>query len=403
MCNNKSRFSEGKILKVNKKIILLQKDSLASRLLDLFRGMAAILVLLNHFRSLFFENYQNQLNPSLLQKGFYLITTLGHESVIVFFVLSGLFISSSVINSLNYNKWDWSNYLINRLTRLYVVLIPALVLGVMWDQIGINILKVTNLYNGNLNEAILTFSAIDRSSIFTFLGNILFLQEIHTTPFGSNGALWSLSYEFWYYLIFPVLALAIFKKSWQYALISILLFAFVGKTVSLYFIVWVLGFIILLMPQLKIKSVILKLTLLITSTFAFIFSVLFSSLQLIPYPDIIIAICFATLVYFILSFLNHNSIKINTLYKLPKIFAEFSYSLYLVHTPFIVFIYALFLKFGFNKWDPSLINILIGSLIVVITIAYGWLVSRFTEVKTDKIKIFLKQKTKGKSESKKIA
>jgi peptidoglycan/LPS O-acetylase OafA/YrhL len=388
---------------VNKKVIILQKDSMASRVLDLFRGMAAILVLLNHFRSLFFENYQNQLNSSLLQKGFYLITTLGHESVIVFFVLSGLFISSSVINSLNQNKWDWTNYLINRLTRLYVVLIPALVLGVFWDQIGINILKVTELYNGNLNEAILTFSSIDRSTIFTFLGNILFLQEIHTTPFGSNGALWSLSYEFWYYLIFPVLALAIIKKSWNYALISILLFAFVGKTVSLYFIVWGLGYIILLLPQLKIKSFILKLSLLITSTIAFSISVLLSALQQLSYPDVIIAICFATLVYFILSFMNHNSDKINTLYKIPKFFAEFSYSLYLVHTPFIVFIYALCLKLGFNKWDPSLKNILIGSLIVVITIAYGWLVSKVTEAKTDEVKAYIKRKINGKSEKQKVA
>ena len=45
--------------------------------------------------------------------------------------------------------------------------------------------------------------------------NALFLQTIvaarnapHPVPtFGSNGALWSLSYEFWYYLAFPLLVL----------------------------------------------------------------------------------------------------------------------------------------------------------------------------------------------------
>lgn len=38
------------------------------------------------------------------------------------------------------------------------------------------------------------------------LGNIFFLQTIVTPVVGSNGPLWSLANEFWYYLIFPLLA-----------------------------------------------------------------------------------------------------------------------------------------------------------------------------------------------------
>ena len=52
----------------------------------------------------------------------------GYQAVMVFFVLSGYFISSTVLRSINENRWSWSDYLIKRVTRLWIVLIPALVL-----------------------------------------------------------------------------------------------------------------------------------------------------------------------------------------------------------------------------------------------------------------------------------
>ena len=39
----------------------------------------------------------------------------------------------------------------------------------------------------------------------TLLGNLAFLQDFFARPYGSNGPLWSLSYEFWFYLVFPLL------------------------------------------------------------------------------------------------------------------------------------------------------------------------------------------------------
>src|SRR6202030_3749589 len=58
-------------------------------------------------------------------------------------------------------------------------------------------------------------SVIPRSQITPgiFLGNLFFVQTILCRTFGSNGPLWSLANEFWYYLLFPLLFCAVAMKA----------------------------------------------------------------------------------------------------------------------------------------------------------------------------------------------
>jgi len=65
----------------------------ASVRLDSIRGSAALLVFLNHWRALFFADYAQISHPDLAAKVFYTVTGLGRSAVIVFFILSGFFIS----------------------------------------------------------------------------------------------------------------------------------------------------------------------------------------------------------------------------------------------------------------------------------------------------------------------
>ena len=43
--------------------------------------------------------------------------------------------------------------------------------------------------------------------------NIFFLQGIYTPTFGTDGALWSLANEFWYYLLFPLGLIALRSRA----------------------------------------------------------------------------------------------------------------------------------------------------------------------------------------------
>ncbi len=144
----------------------------------------------------------------------------------------------------------------NRITRLELVLLPALVLGFLWDQIGMRLPQATPIYYGEMYKFFPASVAL-RSTAPVFFGNLFFLQSVVSPVFGSNGPLWSLSYEFWYYILFPALMIA--AASWTgirsrgclYFGLALLMFWFVGIQISLYFLIWLMGALIGRLPRLN--------------------------------------------------------------------------------------------------------------------------------------------------------
>ena len=84
--------------------------------LDGLRAAGMAIVLLNHFWSK---------DMSVLIWHLKLKAWIAMDS---FFVLSGFFISASVIKDCRAKRWSWSGYAASRCTRLYVVLLPGLLL-----------------------------------------------------------------------------------------------------------------------------------------------------------------------------------------------------------------------------------------------------------------------------------
>ncbi|MEZ4800700.1 MAG: acyltransferase family protein [Flavobacteriales bacterium] len=87
-----------------------ENDSKQLLWLDLLRGIAAFLVLIGHLRSITFVDFSLIQNPSVFVKFFYFITDLGHEAVMIFFVLSGFFIIKSIVESTQSGNWSWKKY-----------------------------------------------------------------------------------------------------------------------------------------------------------------------------------------------------------------------------------------------------------------------------------------------------
>jgi len=108
-------------------------DGAASAHLDALRGIAAVGVCLSHLRDFFFQDYPQVPHHSVLLALTYVATGLGHQWVIVFFVLSGYLVGGSVLRSMSLDRWSWRDYLLRRGTRLYAVLVPALALGGLLD------------------------------------------------------------------------------------------------------------------------------------------------------------------------------------------------------------------------------------------------------------------------------
>lgn len=63
-----------------------------SSFLNFMRWISAVLVFFHHYRNHLFVSYDLLEKKTIFAKIFYFITLLGHEAVIIFFILSGFFV-----------------------------------------------------------------------------------------------------------------------------------------------------------------------------------------------------------------------------------------------------------------------------------------------------------------------
>src|SRR5439155_18689573 len=82
--------------------------------------------------------------------------------------------STTVIKNHFSGTWSWREYAINRSTRLYVVLIPGLLLGSLWDIAGSSLFAPAGVYTHPLSDLGLAI-ATNSLTIANFLGNLFFL------------------------------------------------------------------------------------------------------------------------------------------------------------------------------------------------------------------------------------
>jgi len=150
---------------------------------------------------------------------------LGSDSVIVFFVISGMVIAYAASRDK-----ALSTYSFNRLTRLLSVLLPALLLTFVFDRIGQSIgpEAYETFYNpAPLGELLLR--GLTMSNEWSLFDRI---------RLGTNGPLWSLSYEAAYYVIFG--AAVFLTGARRVAVVFLLLVAF-GPRVLLLMPAWLMG------------------------------------------------------------------------------------------------------------------------------------------------------------------
>lgn len=360
--------------------------------MDLIRGLSALAVMFGHIMGLFFVNYSFVTNRSLAKHGLYWVTSFGHEAVMVFFVLSGFFIGTSVLESFRERRWSWREYLINRLTRLQLVLVPALILGALWDQIGMRIPQATSLYFGEVDRYLLPSVAL-RSTVPMFFGNLFFLQGIASPVFGSNGPIWSLGYEWWYYILFPLLVIAAgyqvgrgMGSRFLHLGFAALLLYFVGSQIHLYFLIWLAGMFVGRLPAARgigrpgiwtLLCVAAGTTFFLSLAWAHQHPGMISAVR-----DYVIGLCFSLWLY---ALIKQSREDVSRSYeRVAKILAGFSYSLYLTHFPALLLTRALLNPNG--NWQPDVPHLLYGLGIALIMLSYAYAVSLFTERQTAKVR-----------------
>ena len=202
-----------------------------SRALDILRALAAFFVVTNHIgEALFvFDNNLDLFNLFMFQ-----FLYLGHHAVMLLFVVSGFLIGRAAIQCFTTDKQKVFDYGVDRITRIYVVLIPALIIGSVCDQI------LLTVSTGSEFDYV-----AQRTGLLIFLGNIFGLQTILVPTFGSNGPLWSLACELWYYFMLPAFLVALFGKDPRNRLIALVAFVgalfFISDDIFHYGGIWCIG------------------------------------------------------------------------------------------------------------------------------------------------------------------
>lgn len=176
-------------------------DRRLSSVLDFARWASAAMVVLSHVRPLLFVDHGSLTSPSAGLTLLYFLTGFGREAVVVFFVISGLLVGGTALDRLQRGGgFALRAYLVARFVRIYSVYLPALLLGALCDHVGRTWFDGSGLYTRAPSMGIESLAAPMVSDLIVALGNLLMLQGIAVPTFGSNGPLWSLSYEWWYYV-----------------------------------------------------------------------------------------------------------------------------------------------------------------------------------------------------------
>jgi len=161
--------------------------------LDSLRGLAAMIVCLHHLLFInngYFEAHKGERWCDVLLK----ISELNKEAVLFFFVLSGFSIGLSLKNKQPDSPDTINEYIYRRFKRILPVYLIALLFTLI-SGVAMHQVHLPNYGAWNL------------------LGNLLFLQTADIIesswfiPYGFNGPLWSLSFEFFFYCFFPLVYL----------------------------------------------------------------------------------------------------------------------------------------------------------------------------------------------------
>jgi len=180
--------------------------------LDVLRVVATIVVVLSHLA------YPRFTGTSY---AFLRDWNVGSDAVIVFFVMSGC-----VIAFASDRDGSAGQFAFNRVTRLLTVMVPALILTLVFDALGTRI--DVDAYPNGFYQALPVGEFLLRGVTFTNEW-----AAFDRVRLGTNGPLWSLSYEAAYYALFGV---ALFAKG-------------VARVVGLVALTWLAGLnVLLLMP-----------------------------------------------------------------------------------------------------------------------------------------------------------
>jgi peptidoglycan/LPS O-acetylase OafA/YrhL len=344
--------------------------------LDILRFLAALIVVIGHAKAATFVTFGDLIesDKSLIVAATFGIARLGHEAVLVFFVLSGFLVGGRAVERMIEGSFRPYEYAIDRVVRIMLPLVPALILTM--------IIRV--IIDGSFDP-------------LHFVGNMFSLQGIVVPPFGENLPLWSLSYEVWFYFLVFVVGVALkngLNTSIQVGLIAVFIVFSVLNVAYLF--CWFVGALafLTLPDQFKWTKFVVSCVFCLYSIFAIQVGVdspesLSYLEQFVPSPNIS-RLLFSISVALLLQQIIRIEPKRKALIKFEAagtVLALSSYTLYLTHLPII----QLLTFIGVERSDSiGLVSVSFFLLMVVVCLLASWLLYLMFEKHTSSVRLYVK-------------
>jgi peptidoglycan/LPS O-acetylase OafA/YrhL len=323
--------------------------------LDGLRGGAAVYVMVFHVMVYLAAPVMDPYRSwwEWLQAVILFFSRQGHEAVLLFFILSGLAIHLRLAKSRvnGQIEFEVKQYAWRRFIRIYPPLLGALILTALANSLG-----------RAINPEFYTIIPPESSTWEIFIANLLLLQEVVVPTFGMNAPLWSLSFEGFFYVSYPLVFVPVYRQwgarwafglGWAISAVGWIAQAWTQRRswhwfLLAYFGVWLAGAAIAEAFVAKRKYsggwwVVLALV----AMFGLVVRYPFFSLIV---NDLLWSVCLFAI---LLAFLTDNtSIVVGRLrWAVEKIalFAPQSYTIYLIHFPLVLLVLA-----SYRQWWSEL-------------------------------------------------
>lgn len=307
---------------------------------------------------------------------------LGGIGVFLFFSISGFLIAYTVFQKTANRQYGFRNYFVDRFSRIYSGLLPAILISivVMGGIYATNSIYFNHLLDTEQPPSIQSFAAtlcmLDMfpSGLFNDTSTAVFgtSSSAGIAPFGFNGVLWTLVVEWWLYMFFGWMILGFVGFNGKQsstnlgkllffavaALLSIVLVA-LAWDYSAFIVVWFLGAAIMCAicnPTVRLKlsshvatGVLLVLFILALAAAGYeacaIFTLTHESFSLIFGLLISICVFLGLLIVNSRTFPSLSNLMLKKrVVKWSSSIAAFSYTLFLIHYPIILFLNGLNLE-----------------------------------------------------------
>ena len=347
-----------------------------------------MLVLFGHMRGLLFVGIQDVPDAGIATKAFYFLTGIHREGVSIFFAVSGFLVGGAVWRQIRDGRFDGRSYLTSRFVRIYLVFLPAVALTFALDWAGRHFFLDTRFYGVRPLMPVGVTSDWGWGQLACHLAG---LQGVVCLPLGANIPLWSLGFEWVFYLLAPVLFGIGLSRRPTLVRVGGVALVFLGLSglaggVAIWLpwlAIWIGG---ALAAQLARQSEVPRVPgpagLAVLAAGLFI-----ARLQIAPPVVTDLLVGFGT----VIAIADRRLLAWCPLARPVRVGADFSSSLYLTHLPVAVFLGALLERFG---WPSVLVRpgpsayAAFGAMVLAV-LALAFLFAQVTERHTTAVREFL--------------